>query len=296
MAAAIIGLVGAALGALITLLGGMLTERRQARLAQAAWRRDKRAEAYAGALQHMLRAANLRSEFLGGTGEAVLKIEHQREFFDDLVQAQFWLRTAVRYADASELGTLTALTKDLDTHVTRLISGVRFDQKDFSIWQVLQTCIYVLSFGSEAAEGMPKLELIDTPGADSMPLSNVAQIGMVSIVPMAQPEGHDGTAVTITEPAAATGAHITQINMARSGATVFPADHGTQNIIMGGAQSGPVVSAADNGASRPSAHLNIALTPDSPGEARRLDTPDAGGASAADSGTHTTDPVSDQPK
>lgn len=53
-------------------------------------RRDKRAEAYDGTLRHMLRGANLRSEFLGGTGEVVLRTEHQREFFDDLVQAQFW--------------------------------------------------------------------------------------------------------------------------------------------------------------------------------------------------------------
>jgi hypothetical protein len=52
MAAAIVGLAGAALGALITLSGGMFTEERRVRRDEATWRRDKRAEAYDGALRH----------------------------------------------------------------------------------------------------------------------------------------------------------------------------------------------------------------------------------------------------
>jgi len=145
MAVAIIGLAGAALGALITLFGGMLSEERRNRRDEATWRRDKRAEAYDGALRHLLRAANLRSEFLGGTGAAVLKTEHQREFFDDLVQGQFWLHTASRYSTKAELDTLHEVTGLLDAHVLRLTSGVRYDEKDFSIWGVLQACIQAIS-------------------------------------------------------------------------------------------------------------------------------------------------------
>ncbi len=183
MEAAIIGLVGAGLGALITLFGGMLTEQRRAHRDEATWRRDKRAEAYDGALRHMLRAANLRSEFLGGTGEAVLRTEHQREFFDDLVQAQFWLHTAARYCSGTELAALRNLTDVLDTHIARLTSGVRFDKKDFSIWKVLQACIRALSDTADiktslmtaanaAADSQP-IEIIDAPG-----LSEGTQIGM----------------------------------------------------------------------------------------------------------------------
>jgi len=145
MTAAIIGLVGAGLGALITLFGGMLTEERRVRRDEATWRRDKRAEAYDGALRHLLRAANLRSEFHGGAGGAVLKTEHQREFFDDLVQAQFWLHTAARYCSGTELEALRNVTEVLDAHIDKLVSGVRFDKKDFSIWKVLQYCIQTLS-------------------------------------------------------------------------------------------------------------------------------------------------------
>ena len=145
MTAAVIGLIGAALGALITFFGGQFNAARQARRDEVTWRRDKRAEAFDGALRHMLRAANLRSEFTGGNGGAVLKTEHQREFFDDLVQAQFWLHTAARYCSGHELAALRDVMEVLDTHITRLVSGVRFDQKDFSIWHVLQECIQDLS-------------------------------------------------------------------------------------------------------------------------------------------------------
>jgi len=177
MAIAIVGLVGAALGALITLFGGILTEQRQARRDEVTWRRDKRAEAYNGALLHMLRAANLRSEFLGGSGKAVLKAEHQRDFFEDLVQAQYWLRTAARYTSGTELSALRAVTEVLDAHITRLVSGVRFDEKDFSIWEVLQKCILALSGSSsdlavhmlsaaDAGTSQRKTEIIDV-GAGS---------------------------------------------------------------------------------------------------------------------------------
>jgi hypothetical protein len=145
MTAAIIGLVGAAAGALITLFGGMLTEQRRVRRDEATWRRDKRAEAYDGALRHLLRAANLRSEFHGGAGEAVLKTQHQREFFDDLVEAQFWLHTAARYCSGTELESLREVTSVLNLAIAKLTSGVRYDTKDFSIWKVLQRCIQALS-------------------------------------------------------------------------------------------------------------------------------------------------------
>ncbi|PJJ05560.1 hypothetical protein BX264_6027 [Streptomyces sp. 2333.5] len=103
MAEAITGLVGAAFGALTTMLGAALSEKRQARRENRNWLRDQRSAAYDGALRHLLRAANLRSESNGGRGAAVLRQEHQREWFDDLVQAQFWLRTAIRHCDTAQL-------------------------------------------------------------------------------------------------------------------------------------------------------------------------------------------------
>ncbi|MFE1191242.1 hypothetical protein ACFW6E_00365 [Streptomyces olivaceoviridis] len=141
MAVAIIGLVGALLGALTTVLGAALSERRQARREDGKRRLDQRIAAYDGALRHLLRAANLRSEFMGGNGAAVLKQEHQREWFDDLVQAQYWLHAATRHCETAQLDRLTEAAEVLDSYVALLNSSEGYDGKGFSILRVLQLCI-----------------------------------------------------------------------------------------------------------------------------------------------------------
>ncbi|MEV4755341.1 hypothetical protein AB0J86_09540 [Micromonospora sp. NPDC049559] len=155
MAVAIIGLVGALLGAVTTLLGVVLTERGQARREEARWRRDQRAAAYDGTLRHLLRAANLRSEFAEGGGMAVVRQEHQREWFDDLVQAQFWLHQLIRYCDGSQLPGLQAAAARLDLHVARLITAESYGGKGFSILAILQECIAVVTASARADGGQP---------------------------------------------------------------------------------------------------------------------------------------------
>ncbi|MFG2895007.1 hypothetical protein [Streptomyces sp. NPDC048248] len=156
MAEAIIGLVGAVFGALTTMLGAALSEKRQARREDRKWLRDQRAAAYNGALRHLLRAANLRSEFAGGRGAAVLKQEHQREWFDDLVQAQFWLHTATRHCDTAQLDRLTQAAELLDTYVARLNTSENYDEKGFSILQVLLTCIEAVTDSAPRDSGGPQ--------------------------------------------------------------------------------------------------------------------------------------------
>jgi len=165
MAAAIIGLVGAMLGALTTLLGTVLTERRQSRREEARWRRDQRAAAYDGTLRHLLRAANLRSEFMGGRGAPVLRQEHQREWFDDLVQAQFWLHQLIRYCDRSQLALLQATATRLDQHIARLISAESYGTKGFSILEVLQASIAAVTASARAdsGDGLPADKLLGQP-------------------------------------------------------------------------------------------------------------------------------------
>src|SRR5437016_11955408 len=90
--AAIVGLVGALAGALMALVGATVTDRRQTRQEAVRWQRDNLTAAYDGALRYLLRTANRRSKFTA-SGGAVLAMEHQREWFDDLVEAQFWVHT-----------------------------------------------------------------------------------------------------------------------------------------------------------------------------------------------------------
>lgn len=191
MAAAIIGLVGALLGALTTMLGAALSERRQARREDGKWRRDQRTAAYDGALRHLLRAANLRSEFAGGNGAAVLRQEHQREWFDDLVQAQFSLHAATRHCEPAQLGRLTEAAALLDSYVARLNSGERFDGKGFSILQVLQTCIATVTDCARRDSGGPQSESVSRASVE-VTMRSGTQIGMAeSQIRMHPQQGDD---------------------------------------------------------------------------------------------------------
>lgn len=67
------------------------------------------------------------------------------EWFDDLVEAQVWMRTVTRYCGSEQTATIQRAAEQLDSHVDRLISGVRYDAKNFSIWKVLQRCIAIVT-------------------------------------------------------------------------------------------------------------------------------------------------------
>ena len=178
MGAAIIGLVGAAVGVLGTLLGGTLAQRWQDRRDQAKWRQDKRAAAYEGALRYLLRAANLRSG-LTAEGGAVLKQEHQRDWFDDLVQAQFWMHVVSQYCGPDQLPDIGKAVAQLDAHVNRLVARQEVNQKSDSIWITLQHCIAAVA-ASARADG----------GDHSATSATPAPLGGITM------EGKDGTALT----------------------------------------------------------------------------------------------------
>jgi len=118
---AIIGLVGALVGAIAALVGSVISGQLQARQESSRWRRDKRQAAYDGALRHLLRAANRRSGFQLDEGRLTPVLGEVGGWFDDLVDAQFWLRslttvcghaTAVRLRSAAD--TLDNAVKSMD--------------------------------------------------------------------------------------------------------------------------------------------------------------------------------------
>jgi hypothetical protein len=92
MGSAIFTLLGVVLGGAIAQVGSWLGHRRQVAHESTRWKRDQMVGAYDNALRYLLRAHNRRSR-LTAQGAQTLTEEHQREFFDDVVEAQFWLRT-----------------------------------------------------------------------------------------------------------------------------------------------------------------------------------------------------------
>jgi hypothetical protein len=154
MAAALLGFAGAIFGAVTALLGSAVSDRRQVRNEERRWRRDQLGSAYEQALRYLFRAANRRSELMNGRGAAVLRQKHQREWFDDLVEAQTWLRTATRYCAPIQLDRLRQVADLLDRYINRMVIADRsFDEKGFSIWRVLQVCIATVSECARMADG-----------------------------------------------------------------------------------------------------------------------------------------------
>jgi hypothetical protein len=122
MAVAVIGLIGVALGALMTQVGSVLADRRQSRTEAARWRRDQKAAAYDGALRHLLRTANRRSKITGEAG-AIISREDVGQFFDDLVDAQFWVHVLATRCGAAQADRIVRVSVRLDEFVDSLVRG-----------------------------------------------------------------------------------------------------------------------------------------------------------------------------
>jgi hypothetical protein len=125
MIEAIIGLVGGTLGAIAALLGTSLSDRRQRRLEETRWRRDRKVSAYEGALRHLIRAMNRRSTLIfGRTGSrALMSAEHVRDWYDDIVEAQYWLQVLNSCCGTDYMDRVRDAADALDEAVRSLDSG-----------------------------------------------------------------------------------------------------------------------------------------------------------------------------
>ena len=125
MAAAIMGLIGVTFGAIAALFGSAWSDRRHARKEEACYRRDQRNAAYEGALRYLNRAAKRRSELLfGATGSrALLSGEHVRDWFDDLTEAQYWVRILVSRCGPAQVPRMRQVMHALDAAARDLDRG-----------------------------------------------------------------------------------------------------------------------------------------------------------------------------
>jgi gas vesicle protein len=97
VSSAIAGLVGAAIGALAGVAGAFLSQRMQARATQERALQSKREEAYSSTLRYLLRVQNRRSGIAAESGHTYIVKESIKDFFDDMVEAQFWASTLTVY-------------------------------------------------------------------------------------------------------------------------------------------------------------------------------------------------------
>jgi hypothetical protein len=147
MTAAITGLIGAVFGAMAALVGSALSDRRQARQEDIRWRRDQRVAAYEGALRHLLRAANMRSKvhIQHGAMTGVLSEEHQREWFGDLVDAQFWLHTLISRYEPAQSAHLGDSANELDNAISSMNAGHGSAKNSADVIKTLDDAIAAVS-------------------------------------------------------------------------------------------------------------------------------------------------------
>src|SRR5215203_46017 len=92
----------------------------------------KKEEAYSSTLRHLRRAQNRRSGIVGGSGKPFVGTEFIKDWFDDLVEAQFWASTLIVYCSAGQKKTIEEVSHELDDRVADWVSGT-------GISEVIQT-------------------------------------------------------------------------------------------------------------------------------------------------------------
>jgi hypothetical protein len=136
MSSAIVGLIGAAIGALAGVAGAFISQRMQAGAAQKRALETKKEEAYSNTLRYMLRGQNRRGEL---TAEGTFIITDVATLIDDMVEAQFWASALTIYCSEEQRETVNTVSRDLNKTIQELVSGgVKLGKADpiskFSSW------------------------------------------------------------------------------------------------------------------------------------------------------------------
>ncbi|MGF6888615.1 hypothetical protein ABIA39_007863 [Nocardia sp. GAS34] len=115
MTAAVVGLIGVLLGALMTQLGAFLTDRRQIRNEAIRWCRDQKSTAYDNTIRHLVRAISRRSGVTVNGGGLMLTLDDDgvRQFFDDLGEAQFWIHALATRCEVDQMNRITQAAETL---------------------------------------------------------------------------------------------------------------------------------------------------------------------------------------
>jgi hypothetical protein len=121
--------MGAGLGAGATVLGSWLTvrhhaaqAREQAAQQQIADLHRRKEAAYSNAIRSLLRARNRRSALSAGGGSYIAK-EDVGTFFDDLVEAQYWLSVLTTVCGAKQRLAIERASASLNSTVEQIVQS-----------------------------------------------------------------------------------------------------------------------------------------------------------------------------
>lgn len=120
MTHAVIGLVGALIGATAGLVAAWLTSSLQGRRDEAKWLLEDRVGAYKGAIRHLYRASYRMTKISAEYGPIIGKEDH-KEWFDDVTEALYQVVWLTVVCGDSQLEDVQQTQYDLDQAVARLM-------------------------------------------------------------------------------------------------------------------------------------------------------------------------------
>lgn len=101
MDAASAAILGATIGGVTGVIGGLITHLLQSKTDRGKWARDKQVEAYSSAIGYLVRIQNKRSK-ITAQGQTVLGEDAVKEWFDEISEAIAWLISLSIYCSERE--------------------------------------------------------------------------------------------------------------------------------------------------------------------------------------------------
>ncbi len=129
MTVAIVGLIGTLVGVMITQIGALLTDHRQVRDDAIRWNRDQTTAAFDNTLRYLLRASSHRAAFRRRE-EELLDEEAVRPLLNDLVEAQFWIRTLGTVCGSGQIDRITEAGQIINSCVLNAANHGRTDVRN----------------------------------------------------------------------------------------------------------------------------------------------------------------------
>jgi hypothetical protein len=121
---AVIGLLGALIGASAGLIGAWLTSSLQGRRDQAKWLLETRVAAYGKAIRHLYRASYRMTTVSAESGPIIAE-EDIKEWFDDVTEALYQVVWLTVVCGADQFSAVQQAQYDLDVAVAKLLGDKR---------------------------------------------------------------------------------------------------------------------------------------------------------------------------
>jgi hypothetical protein len=159
MDAGLAAILGGILGGLSTAMGSLMVSTRIGSIEREKSRQQSKQEAYRAAIHSLLEAQRMRS-YLTADGSAVLSREHQKDWFDALIEAEYWLTVLLTVCSARHSEVLQGCQADLSALI--LVVSSNTDGVGGELGHLFA------NYGDAAPAPPSRFEILDATGLPSL--------------------------------------------------------------------------------------------------------------------------------